>query len=186
MKRARETRTARGPTVAAPGKLAGYAAVFDRDSRDLGGFTESIRSGAFTRTLGAAEGVMALLEHDRQKVLGRAGAGTLTLKQDERGLHYAIDLPDTSVGRDLEALVRRGDVAGASFAFTIPEGGDVWIERAGIPHRELLDVDLHEITITATPAYPDTSVAQRYLESGRADLPTKLSLSLRMLELESL
>jgi len=178
----REIRSARELRVASPGKLAGYAAVFNSPSRDLGGFTESILPGAFTRSLKDAAGVMALLEHDRQKVLGRAGAGTLALVEDNHGLHYTIDLPDTSVGRDLEALVQRGDVSGASFAFTTPTNGDRWSERAGLPHRELLDVDLHEITVTAVPAYADTNVALRRLADNRP--LSRLSLSLALLELE--
>jgi len=163
MNGALETRAAFELRVAAPRRLAGYAARFGCVSQDLGGFTEEIRAGAFARSLKSPDGIMALLEHDRQKVLGRVGAGTVRLAEDDRGLSFEIDLPDTSYGRDLETLVQRRDIAGASFAFNTPAGGDAWSERNGKPHRELLDVDLHEITITATPAYPDTHVAQRAL-----------------------
>ena len=150
------------------GLLVGYAATFNASSRDLGGFTESIRPGAFKRSLAEADHILALYDHDHRSILGRCGAGTLNLKEDEKGLYFEIDTPPTSVGQDLTVLVRRGDIAGASFGFQVPKGGDVWSERDGYPHRELIDVDLHEITITANPAYLDTSVAKRHLAHSPA------------------
>lgn len=147
--------------TAGNGRLEGYAAVFNSVSRDLGGFTETIRPGAFTRSLTAADSVLALYQHDGRDVLGRVGAGTLRLVEDQRGLKFDIDLPDTTVARDLSVLVARGDVSGASFAFTVPDGGDAWSELNGKAHRDLLEVDLHEITVTANPAYLDTEVAKR-------------------------
>ena len=64
--------------------------------------------------------------------------------------------------RDISELVERGIVSGASFGFTVPEGGDTWLERGdGSMLRELRSVQLHEVTITATPAYVDAKVAMR-------------------------
>ncbi len=158
-----EIRSAAELRAAPGGKLEGYAAVFDSPSRDLGGFIETVRPGAFTRTLRDAANVLALYDHDRRSVLGRVGAGTLRLAEDTRGLHFEVELPDTQIGRDLRILVDRKDVAGASFAFTVPKGGDTWDERGGKYHRELRDVNLHEITVTADPAYLDTTVARRHM-----------------------
>lgn len=147
-------------------RLVGHAAVFNSPSQDLGGFTEIIRPGAFKRTLGTAD-PLALVQHLPALVLGRRSAGTLRLHEDERGLAFEIDVPDTSAARDLLVSVERGDVRGASFAFSTPKGGDKWDVRGGAVVRELIDVDLHEITITAQPAYVDTSVAMRSLHSFR-------------------
>ena len=72
-------------------------------------------------------------------------------------------MPDTTTARDLAVSVERGDIRGASFAFTVAPGGDAWTVTGDRVQRDLLDVDLHEITITATPAYPDTEVARRAL-----------------------
>ncbi len=143
-----------------PGKLSGHAAVFDSPA-DLGPFVEVVRPGAFTRSLQQAGAILALYDHERRSVLGRVSAGTLRLHEDRRGLAFELDLPDTSVGRDLAVLVQRGDVAGCSFGFVVPEGGDAWTGRADKPLRELRGVDLHHITITPEPAYADTSVAMR-------------------------
>ncbi|MCG7985652.1 MAG: HK97 family phage prohead protease [Candidatus Thiodiazotropha lotti] len=157
-----------------PGLLVGYAAVFDAQSRDLGGFTESVRSGAFTRSLSNADHICALYDHDGKSVLGRVGAGTLKLEEDRRGLRFEIQLPPTSVGKDLAALVERQDVAGASFAFTVPKGGDTWHREGRALHRELREVNLHEITVTANPAYPDTTVAKRHIPARHPRLNVAL------------
>jgi len=162
-------------------RLSGYAAVFGAVSRDLGGFTESIREGAFTRTLSDGDNILALYGHDDKSILGRVGAGTLKLREDQRGLWFEIDLPPTSTAKDLAALVERRDVAGASFAFTVPKGGDHWSELNGKPHRQLLDVSLHEITITGNPAYPDTTVAKRGLRQ-HVYVPVRLKNAQRFME----
>ena len=155
-----EIRAASSVRNSSPGVLAGYAAVFDRTA-DLGEFSETVRSGAFTKSLEKPDGIFALYDHERRSVLGRCGSGTLRLTQDSKGLEFEVDLPDTTIGRDLAVLVERGDVAGCSFAFLTPEGGDSWEMRGGRMHRELVEVDLREITITPTPAYSDTTVAKR-------------------------
>lgn len=161
------------------GKLEGYAAVFNSESQDLGGFTESIAPGAFSRTLKSSDNVMALYDHDTRSLLGRVGNKTLMLNEDTVGLFYEVELPNTTVANDLSVLIERGDVAGASFAFTVPKGGDIWTERNGKPHRELLDVDLFEITVTPNPAYSDTTVAKRHL---KAPCFNRQVLALRFLE----
>jgi HK97 family phage prohead protease len=152
-------------------RLVGHAAIFNSSSQDLGGFIEIVRSGAFTRTLASDRDPLALVQHMPQLVLGRRSAGTLRLSEDKRGLAFEIDAPDTTTARDLLVSVERGDVRGASFAFTVPAGGDSWSLRGDTVVRELIDVDLHEITITAQPAYLDTSVARRSFELNFALTP---------------
>ena len=160
---------------ASQGKLTGYAAVFNKPSHDLGGFREVIKPGAFKRTLADSAHVVALNNHNADQVLGRVGSGTLRLEEDDTGLRFELDLPDTSYARDLSALVQRGDVAGCSFAFAARPGGELWEETNGETIRTLTSLDLGEITITAQPAYPDTSVAKRNrpITQGFVDLNVK-------------
>lgn len=147
-------------------RLVGHAAVWDAPSDDLGGFTEIIRRGAFKRSLASpALDPLALVHHLPHLVLGRRSAGTLQLAEDDRGLAFDVTLPDTQTARELAVSVERGDIRGASFAFAVPKGGDRWTKTDTGMLRELLDVDLHEVTVTATPAYPDTDVARRALGS---------------------
>ena len=150
--------------AAAGNRLEGYAATFNSMSSDLGGFTEVIRPGAFARSLAARPDVLALFDHDSRHVLGRTRAGTLHLEEDAKGLRFAIDVPQTSTGKDLLVSVGRGDISGASFAFIAKE--DRWIQGNSGMLRELLDVDLLDVTVTANPAYPETEVARRALEQA--------------------
>lgn len=150
-----------------PGKLAGYAAIYNSQSQDLGGFVERIKPGAFTHSLTSPDHIRALLEHDAQRLLGRVGSRTLTLQEDSKGLRFELSLPDTSYARDLGVLVERGDIAGCSFGFRVPAGGDHWEMRSGQLTRDLVVIDLQEITITSNPAYLDTTVAKRGMEYYR-------------------
>lgn len=140
--------------------VSGYAAVFD-ETTTVGAFSELIRRGAFARSLQAASNICALYDHDSRALLGTTRAGTLSLREDERGLAFDLMLPDTSYGNDVAALVARGDIAGCSFGFMVRE------ERWQGQLRELLDVDLVEITLTASPAYPQTSVSLRCFNPKR-------------------
>ena len=146
-----------------PGKLSGYAAVFSSESQDLGGFKEVVRPGAFAKSLSSGRNVRALWQHDAGVLLGTTNAKTLRLQEDRKGLRFECDLPDTSAGRDLRVLVERGDVHGMSFGFHVID--DRWERRADGWLRELVEVDLKEITVTPDPAYADTTVALRSLSA---------------------
>jgi HK97 family phage prohead protease len=162
-------------------RLAGYAAVFDKPSVDLGGFIEVVKRGAFGRTLRSnTADPLALVQHMPHLVLGRRSAGTLRLQEDDKGLAFEIDLPQTMAAADLLVSVERGDVRGASFAFVVPAGGDKWDMHGDTAIRELHDVSLHEISITPSPAYPDTTVARRSLE--KFNTPQRLRSLRRFLE----
>jgi len=139
--------------------IAGYAAVFDSLSEDLGGFRERIKVGAFTRSLREGADVRALVDHDPSKILGRNLAGTLRIKPNAKGLFVEIDAPDTTVGRDIQKSIKRGDVNGMSFAFFTRT--DEWHMEDGEAIRELLDVDLQDVSVVTYPAYPATDVAVR-------------------------
>lgn len=151
-------------------RLVGYAAKFDVESKNLGGFREIIRKGAFDRTLKEGPEVVARVNHRSEMLLGKKSSGTLRLKVDELGLRYEVDLPDTSVGRDVAEYVRRGDIRESSFAFRTPKGGDKWSARGatdGISLREVSDVDLVDVAPVIDPAaYPSTQVALRTLEEA--------------------
>jgi HK97 family phage prohead protease len=164
-----ETRTLIRPIEVRAGStgrtVAGYAAVFG-STADIGdSFREIIAPGAFSRSLGGD--VMALVHHDRSRVLGRTTAGTLRMKEDDTGLAVEIDLPDTTDGRDMAVSIERGDVSGMSFGFIVTK--QTWDETGPVPMRTIEAVDLIEVTITAFPAYADTSIAMRCLADARRE-----------------
>jgi HK97 family phage prohead protease len=140
----------------------GYAAVFNSPSQPIGGqFTEFVAPGAFKRSLQARNDIKLLWNHDTGQVLGSTRAGTLTLTEDSRGLKAIANLPDTQLGRDTATLLKRGDVAGMSFGFTVPKNGDSWSDDGT---RTLHSVRLHEVSITAFPAYDSTSAQVRSID----------------------
>jgi len=142
-------------------KIAGYAAVFNKLSQDLGGFRELIKPGAFAKTIQNAD-VRALWNHDPNYVLGRTKSGTLKLEEDETGLYIEIDPPDTQWARDLMESIRRGDVDQMSFGFRTV--ADSWRTENGETIRELLEVELFDVSPVTFPAYPQTSVGVRSAE----------------------
>lgn len=139
-------------------KMVGYAAVFDQLSDDLGGFQEIIRPGAFTKTLREAD-VRALWNHDSNYVLGRSKSGTLRLREDRHGLGVEIHPPDTVWARDLMTTMERGDVDQMSLAFRTMK--DKWSSENGSHLRELLEVQLYDVSPVTFPAYPQTTIALR-------------------------
>lgn len=161
--------------------VEGYAAVFNSWSNDLGGFVERIDPSAFDGVIGKRD-VRALVDHDWSKLLARESAGTLELSVDERGLKYKIQLPETTLGRDLNVLIARGDIQENSFAFTV--GGDKWEEREdGSYERTITKVeDLFEVSIVSLPAYNDAKIAQRTLEGIKETAAAELEAAKKELE----
>lgn len=146
--------------------MAGYAAVFNSEA-DIGGyFREVIKPGAFADTLKSAD-VRALVDHDSGRVIGRSKAGTLRLKEDERGLAVEIDLPDTTDGRDIGELVARGDIDGMSFGFRVTH--DEWDETVEPNVRTIHAIELHEVSAVTWPAYSDTALAMRSRDEARTE-----------------
>ena len=144
--------------------IEGYAANFNSISEDLGGFREVLMPGCFADALKTSD-IRALYNHDANYVLGRNMSGTLRLQEDERGLHFEVDPPDTSYARDLQVSMSRGDISNCSFGFSVPEGGDAWRkEQDGTWLRSILKVDrLYDVSPVTYPAYPSTSCAVRSL-----------------------
>lgn len=141
--------------------IGGYAAVFNSLSVVLWDFREEIKPGAFTQSI-ATNNVRGLWNHDTGEVLGVTGNGTLRLREDEHGLLFEMDLPDTQRGRDAFTLIQRGDVANMSFGFrTLPDGDEWRIDADGQYIRTLKAVDLLEVSPVTFPAYPATEVGVR-------------------------
>jgi len=151
--------------------IVGYASVFNSVSEDLGGFREYIAPGAFSDVLAdnANLDCRGLFNHNPDYVLGRTTAGTVTLSQDDKGLLYTINPPDTQFAKDLLVSIGRGDITGSSFGFTlIPDEDDQWTTDAnGNPIRTITRVrQLFDVSPVTFPAYPgtDTSIAKRSLD----------------------
>ena len=135
--------------------VRGYAALFNSESEDLGGFIELIKPGAFDEAMN--DDVRALFNHDPNYLLGRTTSGTLKLFVDARGLGYEYDSPETTYANDLLELMRRGDVTQSSFGFTVKK--DTWIQRGNVMFRFIEKVGrLYDVSPVTYPAYPATTV----------------------------
>ncbi|MEO7863622.1 MAG: HK97 family phage prohead protease, partial [Nitrospirales bacterium] len=141
-------------------RLQGYAVIWDSLSLNLGGFKERIRKGAFVNSL-AKDDQRALFNHESSFVLGRVSAGTLTLKEDVKGLLFSIVPPDTTWAKDLQVSIRRRDITQCSFGFTVDPNGDTWSRQGTTTIREVLKATLAEVTIASFPAYEATTVMVR-------------------------
>jgi HK97 family phage prohead protease len=141
--------------------IAGYAAMFNSLSEELGGFREQIRRGAFARAIRTGQDVRCLFNHDTNCILGRTKSGTLKLSEDSAGLHFDCALGNSPTDRDVLEAVDRGDIDQCSFGFICPKGGDTWAQTADGDIRTLLDVDLLDVSPVTYPAYQATSVAAR-------------------------
>lgn len=135
---------------------------YDKESEDLGGFTEVIRRGAFDGSLKNGD-IRCLWSHNMQYVLGRSAANTLKLEDRQEGLYFECLLPGTAWAEDLYRSIDRKDVPGVSFGFVAKQ--DRWThENNKLSLRELLDVELFEISVgVAFPAYPDAEANTRAL-----------------------
>jgi len=149
-------------------RIGGHAAVFYDGTPDteywiFDDLVERVMPGAFDPVLERGDDVAALWDHNVGQLLGRTASGTLRLEQDDVGLAFEVDLPDTQLGRDIGALVERGDVTGASIGFAIGDDGEeVWRRLGSIDVREIYKVGmLRDASPVTFPAYAGTDVAKR-------------------------
>lgn len=122
-------------------RFAGYASIFDRV--DCGG--DVVRAGAFAASLGAGGAVPLLWQH-------RPGAriGTIEmLAEDARGLRVVARVTHPAAA----ALVAKGALAGLSFGYRVREA-------RGRNPRELVALDLAEVSLVAAPMQPLARVIQ--------------------------
>ena len=141
--------------------VTGYAAVFESLSVPLWGFREKIRPGAFKNTISKSDNnIRALWNHNRDFVLGSMSNGSLKLAEDDKGLHFELNIADTQMGRDAFTSIGRRDVDGVSFSFSaVKQEWDETNPQDVI--RTLIEVECDEISPTAFPAYEETSVSTR-------------------------
>lgn len=154
-----------------PSRITGYAAVFNKRSVNFGSkdypFYEIIEPGAFREVL--KDDVKAVIDHrGGLATLARTKSGTLSISEDDLGLRFEFEPPDTQAGRDIMEILKRGDIDQASFAFTVKRGGDKMEENdKGEMIRTILAGGierLYDVSVVTEPAYPDTLVQARDVE----------------------
>jgi HK97 family phage prohead protease len=148
--------------------LAGYAAVYGQESREIieGGrrFIERIAPGAFNETLKSGGDVKLFINHRTDEIpLARTRAGTLKLRSDRNGLAFEAELPETSRAEELRVALERGDMSGEmSFGFFVVE--DSWNKDRS--ERLVKRASLVEISAVTDAAYPQTSSSLRSVSAA--------------------
>ena len=159
-----------------PGTLTGYAIVFNSLSQNLGGFVERVLPGAADKSIADGVRVLARYNHDDNFLLGATDSGTVRLSADGTGVFYEVALPNTTAGRDVAELARRGDLRNSSFAFYVPPGGESWsFTEQDFPLRSLSAIQLVDVAPVNTPAYLDTTAAVRSLAAATGIDPARIS-----------
>jgi uncharacterized protein len=142
--------------------ISGYAVKWEMKSHTMGfwrRFKEQFKRGSFNESL-TQDDQRALWSHNTSQVLGRTKNGTLRLFEDEVGLRFELDLPNTSLGNDAYETIKRGDVDGVSFGFQMQK--EEWDEAdPDNVIRSVTKAKLLEISPVAFPAYPDSQVSAR-------------------------
>lgn len=137
--------------------IGGYASVFNSRAHIGNYFDEVIAPNAFSKTLVEYPDVRALFNHNWDKVLGRTKSGTLHLEEDERGLKFTINMPNTTFANDLAISMERGDINQCSFLFdAVEETWDYTVEPA---LRTVTEARLYEVSVVTNPAYEDTEAS---------------------------
>lgn len=149
----------------APKHIVGYASVFNKLSRRLGGFVEQVRNTAFNESHASGwPNVVCRYNHKDDQLLGTTHARTLELHLDGEGLLYDVVPPNSRA--DVLEYVQRGDVRHSSFAFRVYPGGDEWgLSEFNYPMRTLHSVELVDVAPVLDPAYPDATAGARSLDS---------------------
>lgn len=177
------------------GVILGYAARFNMESNDLGGFREVIAPGAFARTLRERDpedemydddpdnDVKCLRDHNGSILLGRTANKSLQLSCDNEGLRFRCQLNmDIQSHREVHEAVRTGLMSTCSFAFQVAPNGQHWQDRTNGKEtyslRTLTDVDLFDVScLGVAPAYPGTCVDARAIlaQRGNAYTPAEIA-----------
>ena len=143
--------------------IEGYVNAVERFSKDLydtrGKFIEKIMPNAFAKALEKNSDVLALLNHDYDRVIARTGDGTATLYEDNIGLHAKIEVSD----KELIEKAKEGKLQGWSFGFrSIKEDRNK--NKDGLEERTIRELELFEVSVLddkKNPAYYGTSIEMR-------------------------
>lgn len=164
--------------------IEGYAILFNTPSAvmwttgDGSEVREVIDPSAVQRELLDASDIKMTMFHDRQLILARSnqGKGTLSYEIDEKGVKFSFDAPQTADGDKALELVKRGDIAGCSFAFSTYYNDREYVEKevasdGNITYRVKALTGVYDFTLAADPAYPDTECNLREIMEEKPEKP---------------
>lgn len=107
-------------------------------------------------------------------IMARTRNKTLELIRDEKGLFIRAKLADTTAGRDLYTLIKRGDIDKMSFAFTVDyeNDGDEFDRKTRTRTIKRIK-KIWDVSGVDTPAYDKTSISARSFFEAEAEKERK-------------
>ena len=155
--------------------LEGVPIVYDA-ATDIGGmWKEIIDRGALDNA--DLKDVRFLVNHDTDSIpLARSRNNnensTMQMTVEDDGLHVRVDLDTEGNPRakELYSAIKRQDVSGMSFMFSVKD--DKWEDvDSDYPTRHITALGkVFEVSAVTFPAYEQTSINARSVESGKASL----------------
>jgi len=159
--------------------IEGYPIVFNQET-DMGEWREVIEPSAVADEKMLRD-VALMVGHDFGSIpLAHSrrnnGSGTMQLTPEESGvfMRAGLDVGNNPKAKEAYSAVKRGDLSGMSFAFTVDK--EAWEDLdTNKPLRRISGFGkIFEVSLVAFPAYPQTSVQAASegpaLESVRASL----------------
>nr|DAW59271.1 MAG TPA: prohead serine protease [Caudoviricetes sp.] len=163
----KEIRTAevRATEPTADGKdaliIVGTPIVFEQPTQindRLGRYTEVIKRGALDEA--DLTDSRLLVNHDMTRIPLARTPKTMQFNITDKGLEMRAELPDTEEAKTAYTAVKRGDLTGMSFAFTVPDGGDSYDAKTNT--RTITKIaKVLEVSLVNFPAYPTASAEAR-------------------------
>lgn len=136
--------------------IGGLAIPYNQPTVLWPGFSEVFLPGSVTVH---DQGCFLFWFHEPDQLLASTKTERLRLVFQDDGVHYEADLPDTTLGNDLLALIALGEVSGVSPGFVCDEQNIVYSSEGDT--RQIVKARVGEISLTHIPAYPTTSVELR-------------------------
>lgn len=150
-------------------KVSGYAAVFDEETNIGGYFREVFKKGAFKEAV-KRDDVVFLVNHGGLP-LARTLSGTLTLREDAKGLFMETELDATDPDvMQIVPKMQRGDMDKMSFAFNPTK--QEWDETEELALRTIFEAELFDVSIVTHPAYQGTEIGLRAFENHKKEIKT--------------
>lgn len=103
---------------------------------------------------------------DSVMIMARTRNKTLELIPDEQGLRIRANLANTTTGRDLYELIKRGDIDKMSFAFTVAEQS---YDRESRTRKIIRFKRIWDVSAVDTPAYDQTYISARSFFEAQAE-----------------
>lgn len=159
------------------GVITGRPIVYNSRT-NIGLFDEVIEKGALDHA--DLRDVRFLVNHDTRKIpLARSRNNnensTMQLIPDDKGMAIRVnlDVQNNTEARNLYSAIKRGDISGMSFMFTVNK--DDWVDlRSDHPTRHVRSIgSVVEVSAVTFPAYESTEISVRNkqaLDSARSAL----------------